>query len=56
MTMLQKVFYKTSERTLKCKKTFFAVIFLFSVYLKYEHGKGLHQVNFWIETQASTDE
>ena len=42
MTMLQKVFYKTSERTLKYKKTFFAVVFLFSVYLKYEYGKRVH--------------
>ncbi len=51
MTMLRKVFYKTSERTLKMKNIFFGLN-IFSLSLKYEYRKGLYQVDFWVKTQA----
>lgn len=47
MTMLRKVFYKTSERTLKIKNIFFADYIFMITFDYYEYRKGLYQVNFW---------
>lgn len=44
--IVQKVFYKTSERTLKMKKIFFAVCFIIIIFDYYEYRKGLYQVDF----------
>jgi len=44
--IVQKVFYKTSERTLKLKKIFFVDCFFLITFGYYECRKGLYQVNF----------
>ncbi len=44
--IVQKVFYKTSERTLKMKKIFFVDYIFILIFDYYEYRKGLYQVNF----------
>jgi len=53
--IVQKVFYKTSERTLKTKKIFFVDCIFIIIFDNDYYRKGLYQVDFWAQAQAGSN-